>query len=280
MSEASACLYSYYERVLPDVHKLMNGEAGVTLTDREKILVYIPARELDLKAHPGTELKPGSGIYKAVHENQRVSVRVDKKLYGVPYLAMAMPICDNGGEVIGSIALTQPLVAQEQLSEMAANLNQATTTLAAAAEEVSAQTEEILASCQELVQLVRESGEQAKETDQVLELVKSIAGQTNLLGLNAAIEAARVGEQGRGFGVVADEIRKLASVSAESINKIAVTVKAAQESSDTTHHRIEQIADAIGQIATAMSQVASAVEQAGAMAQQLDGLAEKLNHGN
>jgi hypothetical protein len=155
MPEQCDNVFGYYERVLPDVHRVLGGEVGVTLTDREKILVYMPAKELDLKAYTGTELKPGSGIYKAVHENRPVSVRVDKKLYGVPYLAMAVPITGDNGEVIGSIAITQPLVVQEKLNEMATNLNQTTCTLAGITEEVSAQTQEILeigrASCRERV---------------------------------------------------------------------------------------------------------------------------------
>lgn len=278
MAEQKDSVFSYYERVLPDVHRVLGGEVGVTLTDREKILVYIPAQELDLKAYPGTELKPGSGIYKAVHENRQVSVRVDKKLYGIPYLAMAVPVAGDNGEVIGSIAITQPLVVQEKLNEMAASLNQTTCTLAGITEEVSAQTEEILAGCQELVKVVRDSNERAGETDQVLGLVRSIAGQTNLLGLNAAIEAARVGDQGRGFGVVAGEIRKLAADSTESVNKIAATIKAVQAGSELTRGRIEQIAESIGQIATAMTEIANAAQQAGAMVRELDALSEKLNH--
>ncbi len=280
MAEQNEDLYSCYKRVLPNVHRALGGEVGVTLTDREKILVYIPAKELDLKAYPGTELKPGSGIYKAVHENQQVTVRVDKKLYGIPYLAMAVPVAGDNGKVIGSIAITQPLVVQEKLNEMAANLNQTTCTLAGITEEVSAQTQEILAGCQELVRVVRESNERVGETDQVLGLVRSIAGQTNLLGLNAAIEAARVGEQGRGFGVVADEIRKLAADSTDSVNKIAATIKAVQTGSELTRGRIEQIAESISQIATAMTEIANAAQQAGAMVRELDGLAEKLNHSN
>ena len=264
-------------KLLPVIHQAFGGEVGAAVSDREKFLRYCPANDLDFKIEVNQPLKQGSGAYRVIYEN-RASLKtvIDKSVRGFPYKVMVAAIHNPRNEIIGSLVLSQSLAHQDELKEMAGGLLKNISTLAATAEEITAQSEEITGITRALAEVANESQTQAMETNRVLGFIREIAGQTNLLGLNAAIEAARVGEQGRGFGVVAEEIRKLATNSTQSIAKINEIIAAIQSGSTATATQIAQVEEGISQVAAATSHMAGAMQELRAMANLLDEKAEQF----
>ena len=265
-----------YLYVMSKLNDFVPADYGVTVADCEKYLLYKPAKTLDLKVTVGDSIRPGSATHKAITEKKRFFNRIDKSVRGIPYVALANPIFNDHNEVIGSIVISESIERYDSFKEMAANLTDSSSTLASTSEQISAQAEEIAALSRKVTQSSQESQKRARETDEVLGLIRNISSQTNLLGLNAAIEAARVGEQGRGFGVVAEEIRKLASGSAESIKQVEQIIKLIQEASAASYQQTSQIEGGINQIAEAVGHVAASVQQINAMALKLDQFANQL----
>jgi methyl-accepting chemotaxis protein len=118
---------------------------------------------------------------------------------------------------------------------------------------------EIDASVTSSAELVNELGKRGEQIGQIVTVINDIADQTNLLALNAAIEAARAGEHGRGFAVVADEVRKLADRTTKATDEIASSINAIRE--DTSR--------AVTQITAGAHKVRTGVERATGMGESL-----------
>jgi len=229
------------------------------------------------------------GAGEAAKVTTQITEAVEDVAQGAGQQSVLIDRTNNNVEQLAA-SITQIAANSTKVTEAVAKTVDAAQTGAASVQTVHEQMGNIESTVSASAQAVERLGARSQEIGAIIDTISGIAGQTNLLALNAAIEAARAGENGRGFSVVAEEVRKLAEQSQEAAEKIStmirdmqrettqavesmthgsLEVKRGAEVVDGASRNFQQITELVQDVSSQSTEITAAIQEMTAGSQQI-----------
>lgn len=265
-----------FAQIAPFLNLVTAADMGISVWEGDTCLIYVPANNLDFKIKPGDIMKPGSAGEVAMKEKRRVLMEMtkEKSPWGIPYIVNATPFYDGQGRPVGCIITTERTDKQDTIKQTTAILQASSEQLACSLQNLRERAEGLAEAGGLLRKKLAQMEATVKDTGKIATYINSIASQTKILGLNAAIEAARVGAAGRGFAVVADEVGKLATLSADSGKQIKDVITAIETSFQQADKETQDVKRLVEEQVAYIQELAASGQELSAVALQLQSVTE------
>lgn len=182
-------------------------------------------------------------------------------------LAVTVPLAKLATVIIA--ARVQEVFQQDKVKKTVRDVIDGIQQTASAIEEISASARELANTTEQIAQNTMKSSQQIQDTNKIITTMRHIFSNTQLIALNARIEAAHAGEQGRGFSVVAEEIKKLSAESAAAVHEISDNLGKVQTAASATLDGISQAAAVSEEQAKATANISRTVDHIQAFAGEL-----------
>lgn len=259
---------------IPIIHSLM-PDISIGLTNKEEWMAYYPGKRIDVGAKAGMKIDPKEPLAECIASKKIIEAEVPEHFFGISFTGIAAPICENG-EVIGALAIQLQKHSSRELQRISGSLVESLIQANSQVVNISREAEEIKSISSQLVGASDRATQEVHHTGEVLLFIKKIADQTNLLGLNAAIEAARAGSHGAGFSIVAEEIRKLSRETVTSTESIRKTLGKINTSIEELNKAVQKLVVVGDNQASSTLEINKLIQEIEQMSRELKGYASDI----
>nr|WP_106779075.1 methyl-accepting chemotaxis protein [Lysinibacillus timonensis] len=260
----------------PTIKKLFQHDIAITISDREKIVEHIHSKDFTFNIPIGKIIEPNEPMAKVIRTGEREIINIPEEIFGIAIKAIFAPIVDHNRKVVGTIAIASNLNNHHQLKQVAEQFATSSEEISDSTVELSSTSQDFHSNMKYLAEAQAEMTKQVDNSTRILDMINNVAKNTRILGFNAGIEAARSGEYGRGFSVVAKEITKLADQSAQSVNEIKELMDSLKERVQQVESIINKSVDISQSQSVAIEEISKTIHHLTEVADDIEELAKRI----
>jgi|GEM_PF-198492 hypothetical protein len=264
-------------KALPYISLILREPASLSIYDHEKVLDVLATEKFDLGFEKGMKLLDSYQNFAVLKNGREATLStLSKEVFGIELDTLNIPIFDDHNNVVAVFCASYDQSNQNQLEDIIQENHEINANLVDMVQHVAAHAEELQATSEQILENTRIAVQNSSQINKVAGFIREISEQTNLLGLNAAIEAARVGEAGAGFGVVASEVRKLSVDAKQATTDIDASLKDVQQVIKQMEVEVSQIAASSQEQATLVASFTDVIEKLNDTGARMKALSEQL----
>ena len=250
----------------PIISQLFEGNAAINICDKKQCIYALDGKNSKAPMYMGQVIDNNvmnkNGINENIYKRKKsISSIYDKKNYGFSFKAIAVPIINEEKEALGWFGVSVNMEEYEEIITATEELKNSLKETKLTASEIANGAVHLSEKLNFLIENTENTEKLISEGSEALKLIENISKQSNLLGLNAAIESSRAGEYGKGFSVVAGEMRKLATNSVEASKKISAALTQMSNSIKAITQTISEVGQISTNQATGLEELSATVEE-------------------
>lgn len=253
----------------PIIKELFHEDTAIVIEDTEEILFVSDGKIIKPPSKAGDKVEGNPVRNRVKNEKKTVHIELTKEQHGVDLKLISVPIKDSNNNVNGILCLTRNTEKESVVRSISKELMTSLVETNNVINEIEGSAANLSDNVNEIINKVEKTEVNINESSKVLDLIKNISKQTNMLGLNASIEAARAGENGRGFSVVATEMRKLSQLSGEASKQIESYLQEMKSSIESITKSIQSLGDIALSQSGNIEEVSATIEEITSNSQRL-----------
>ncbi|MDT8719550.1 chemotaxis protein [Clostridium sp. 19966] len=268
-----------FQHFAPSMAEMFPEGVFIYVSDLENIVKIQKSQKFDItKIKIGDPLEESSTSSISMKTKKLAIYQDDGERFGIPAITMSYPLFDEEDEniVAGSLNIVLPKTIAKTLENSSIDLRDGLTNISSSVEQLAASASNIHTVELELSSDIKSIYNSLEEIYSISKFIKEISDETNILGLNASIEAARAGEAGRGFSIVAKEIRRLSQQTKGTVPKIREITENIKSAVEETSQKSNTTLISSEEQAAASQEITANIQKLAELSKSLSEIAKNL----